>query len=160
VEADRRRGHPPGPPRRAGAGGLTRTRKTSRVEPQEARHYAAKAREFLEEARAAAGAGRHDAALLIAVHAAIAAVDAVTAAIGGRRSTDPDHRRAADLLLEVAGPSEEVRARARQLAALLGKKNLVEYESRRATAREASEAVDRAARIVEWSATMVERGRV
>jgi hypothetical protein len=46
------------------------------------------------------------------------------------------------------------------VSALLGKKNIVEYESRRATAKEALEAVDRAARVVEWSRTLVERARI
>ena len=139
---------------------MTRTGKTSEAARGESRHYVAKAEEFLEEARAAAGAGRHDAALLNAMHAGIAASDAVTVALAGRRSADPDHQRAVDLLREVAGASEEVRARARQVSALLGKKNIGEYGSRRATRREAADAVERAARVVEWSRTVVDRARV
>jgi HEPN domain-containing protein len=139
---------------------VTRIGKTSETARGESRQYVAKAAEFLQEATSAKSGGRHDAAVLNAIHAAIAATDAVTVALAGRRSTDPDHQRAVDLLREVAGPSEEVRARARQVSALLGKKNTVEYESRRATAKEALEAVDRAARVVEWSRTLVERARV
>lgn len=51
----------------------------------------------MEEARAAAAAGRSDAAMLSAIHAAISAADAVTVALAGRRSADPDHQAVADL---------------------------------------------------------------
>jgi len=49
------------------------------------------------------------------------------------------------LLEEVAGDSEPVRLRARQLLMLIEKKNAVEYESRRASSDEARQAVDRQA---------------
>jgi hypothetical protein len=52
---------------------MTRSKKTSEAARGEARQYVAKAEEFLEEARSAAAAGRLDAAMLNAIHAAIAA---------------------------------------------------------------------------------------
>ena len=102
----------------------------------------------------------HDAAMLDAIHAAISAADAVTVALAGQRSADPDHGRAADLLDEVGGRSSEVRAHARQLRQLLGRKNAVEYESRRATAREAADAVKRADRLVAWASGVVEAAKL
>lgn len=93
--------------------------------------------------------------MLNAVHAAISAADAVTAALAGRRSADPDHARAADLLEEVAARSGEIKARVRQLRALLAKKNAIEYESRRASAKEATQAVERAERLVAWAVGIV-----
>jgi hypothetical protein len=39
---------------------------------------------------------------------------------------------------------------------LLAKKNVVEYESRRASVKEASEAVKRADRLVDWATETVE----
>jgi hypothetical protein len=39
---------------------------------------------------------------------------------------------------------------------MLAKKNIVEYESRQASAKEASEAVNRAYRFVEWASQTVE----
>lgn len=126
----------------------------------EARKYRGKAEQFMDEAHVALDAGRTDAAMLNAIHAAISAVDAVSVALGARRSADPDHQRAVDLLEEIAGRSEAVRRRARQLRLLLAKKNAVEYESRRATAKEAAEAVDRAGRLVGWARETLEDARL
>lgn len=49
----------------------------------------------------------------------------------------------------------EARTKAGQLRALIKKKNVVEYEARRATIKEAADAVERAGRIVEWVRTVV-----
>ena len=134
--------------------------KTTQVRRGEARLYLDKADQFVEQARFGLDAGRNDAALLDAIHAAISGTDAVTTALAGVRSSDPDHQRAADLLEEVAGSAPEVRERARQLRALLARKNTVEYESRKASAREAREGVDRAGRIVDWAKGVLENARL
>lgn len=84
------------------------------------------------------------------IHAAISGTDAATVALASVRSTDPDHQRAADLLEEVVGSSPEGRERARQLRTLLARKNTVEYESRKASVKDAREGVERAGRIVDW----------
>lgn len=122
----------------------------------EARLYLAKAEQFSAEAIAAMKSLRNDAAMLNAVHAAISATDGVCVALAGRRSADPDHQRAADLLQEIGGRSRELTDYVRQLRMLLAKKNVVEYESRRATAKEASEAVRRASRFVNWASQTIE----
>src|SRR5437763_4498783 len=111
--------------------------KTVRASRAEAGQHMAKAEQFLEVARLALHGQRHDACMLNAIHAAISAADAVTIALVGQRSSDPDHRRAVDLLEEAGGSSEVVRGRARQLRALIEKKNAVEYEARRASGAEA-----------------------
>lgn len=134
--------------------------KTVSVSRAESRLYLAKAQQFVTEGRTALDASRNDAALLNAIHAAISASDAVTVALSGQRSKDPDHQRAIDLLEESAGGSEEIKSRVRQMRQLLAKKNMVEYESRRATAKEARDAVERATRIVNWAAVTVQRARV
>lgn len=134
--------------------------KVIRTERSEAKLYAAKAKEFAEEARAAYEASRHDAALLLSVHAAISAGDAVGVALGGVRSGDPDHSRAVDLLSGVGRDSDDVTQRARQMRALLQKKNVVEYETRRATATEAKDAVERAQRLADWAAETVAKARL
>jgi HEPN domain-containing protein len=138
---------------------MTAGKKTA-VSRIEARLYLSKAEQFIEQARVAFDAERYDAAQLDAIHAAISGADAVTAALVGRRSTDPDHQRAADLLEEAAASSPEVRERSRQLRALLARKNAVEYESRRASAKEGRDAVERAGRLVDWARRIVERARV
>jgi len=139
---------------------MVRRPKTVSVSRAEAGLYLAKAEQFSAEASAALGGSRNDAAMLNAIHAAISAVDAVTAALAGLRSADPDHQRAIDLLEEVASGSDEVKTRVRQVRQLLARKNIVEYESRRATAKEARQAVERAKRVVTWAAQTVRRARV
>jgi hypothetical protein len=139
---------------------MARWPKTVSVSRAESGLYLAKSEQFAAEARAALDAARHDAAMLNAIHAAISAADAVTAALFGLRSADPDHERAVDLLEETAAGSEEIKARARQMRQLLAKKNMVEYEARRATAKEARDAAERASRIVAWAAVTVRRARV
>ena len=82
---------------------------------------------------------------------------AVTAALGGLRSADPDHLRAADVLESIARGSAELHDRANQLRGLLKLKNLVEYEDRRVTAREAETGFKRAERLAAWARTQLER---
>jgi HEPN domain-containing protein len=126
----------------------------------QARSYLEKAKQFLNAAKDAVDESRHDAAMLAAIHAAISAADAVTVALAGQRSADPDHSRAVDLLDEVGGGATEVTSHARQLRQLLGTKNVVEYESRRAMARDAADAVRRANRLVAWASTVVDAARL
>ncbi|MGH2597571.1 MAG: HEPN domain-containing protein [Actinomycetota bacterium] len=132
--------------------------KAKRVEMarRESRAYMGKAEQFLEAARAASAAGQHDAAMLSAIHAAISGTDAVTIALAGVRSSDPNHLLAADLLDEVGGHQGEVSAHAKQLRQLLGKKHAVEYGSGRAPAREANDALKRADRLVTWARSVVD----
>jgi HEPN domain-containing protein len=134
---------------------VARKGKRVTVARSEAPSFLAKAEQFLQEASEAVGGSRADAAMLNAIHAAVSAADAVATALVGQRSADPDHTRAADLLEELAGGSSEVRAHARQFRTLLARKNVVEYESRRATAGEAKDAVARATRLVDWAGGVV-----
>ena len=134
--------------------------KTVEVRRGEASLYVAKADQFLEQARAALESERYDAALLNAIHAAISGADAVSVALVGRRSTDPDHQRAVDLLEEAAGSAPAIRARSRQVRALLARKNTVEYESRPASGRDARDGVEQAGRVVAWAREVVAAARV
>jgi HEPN domain-containing protein len=134
--------------------------KTTQVRRGEARLYLDKAIQFIEQARSGLDAGRNDAALLDAIHAAISGTDAATIALAGVRSTDPDHQRAADLLAEVAGSAPESREPARQLRTLLARKNTVEYESRKASVKDARDGVERASRIVDWAREVLAKARL
>ena len=138
---------------------MPRGAKTSAAPRGEARRFLSKGMEFRDAAARELSDERYDAAMLAAVHAVISANDAVTAVLAGIRSTDPDHKRAADLLEEVSGGSPEVRAHVRQLRELLARKIVVEYESRRATKREALDASNRADRFVAWAQEVVERSK-
>lgn len=117
-----------------------------------------KGSEFLQQAKAALASEAYDAALLNAIHAVITAADAVCVAYAGRRSADPDHQRAGDLLVEVIGTP--ARSQVGQLRALVTKKNQVEYESRRTSAKEGREGVKKAARFVEWAEEMVRKTKL
>jgi HEPN domain-containing protein len=119
-----------------------------------------KAVQFIDQARSGLDSGRNDAALLNAIHAAISGTDAATVALAGVRSTDPDHQRAADLLAEVTASAPEGREQVRQLRALLARKNAVEYESRKASAKDAGDSVERAGRIVDWAKDVVAKARL
>ena len=134
--------------------------KTAQVRRGEARLYLEKAVQFIEQARSGLDADRNDAALLDAIHAAISATDAATIALAGIRSTDPDHQCAGDLLDEVAATDPEGRLRARQLRTLLARKNAVEYESRKASAKDARDGVERADRIVDWATDVLAKARL
>jgi len=125
--------------------------KRTSVDRSLASSYIAKAGQFLRSAERAAGEAEHDATMLNAIHAALSAGDGVTIAIAGVRSTDPDHRRAADLLQEVAGASQEIKGQVAQLRRLLSSKNVVEYEARRVRGAESTEALKRASRFVAWA---------
>ncbi|MEO7804551.1 MAG: HEPN domain-containing protein [Actinomycetota bacterium] len=134
--------------------------KTVKRPRSEALLYLAKAKQFRAEAISAIETIRNDAAMLNAVHAAISATDAVCVALAGRRSSDPDHQRAADLLQEIGGKSSDITRNVKQLRMLLAKKSVVEYESRRASTKEATEAVNRANRFVDWVDQTIQDARM
>lgn len=60
----------------------------------------------------------------------------------------------------VARRSEEVKDRADQLRSLLKLKNLVEYEDRRVSVKEADTGTRRAERFVGWATTQVGRAHI
>jgi uncharacterized membrane protein len=134
---------------------VTNRAKRIRVPRSESGSYLAKADEFLSAATTAVAAAKYDAAMLNAIHAAISAADAVTVMLAGIRSSDPDHLRAVDLLLEAGQGSKGVAAPAKQLRQLLEKKGEVEYQSRRARASDAHDAVKRATRLLSWAHEVV-----
>ncbi len=94
----------------------------------------ATARRFLETARAALAELDYGAAMLTAVQAGMRAADAVTVAVKGQRSMDPDRERVVDLLVEVG-----------------------ECHAWRATAKDASHGVEQAEQIVECATEVVLR---
>lgn len=134
--------------------------KAHHIDKPKARTYLGKADEFLAAAKLTLAAQQNDAALLLAIHAGISACDAVTVALGAVRSTDPEHLKAVDLLETVARQSQEVHERANQLRSLLKLKNLVEYEDRRVSAKEADTGTKRAERLANWATTQLERARI
>ncbi len=116
-----------------------------------------RADEFLESAEDGLSQGPHRAAASNAVHAAIAAVDAVAVYHTGKRSAPQRHEDAVHLLFTLGLPDGKIDARARQLMRILGLKAKAEYTDTRVTGREAEDAVRAARHIVEWARTQVPR---
>ena len=57
-------------------------------------------------------------------------------------------------------PGSEGRERARQVRGLLARKNSVEYESKKANAKDARDDVESASRIVEWAREVLAKARL
>lgn len=103
---------------------------------------------------AAFSEGNWDAAGLCAVHTAISLNDALTGLRARVRSAGPKHDDAVDLFRRNFTESGSQGA-AEDLRWLIGKKSLVEYESRALTEKEAEEAVERADRFLEFARRML-----
>jgi HEPN domain-containing protein len=114
--------------------------------------YLAKAEEFFRSVLENMTSGRWNAAALSAVHTGIAAADAVLVFERGVRSTSQQH---GDVLGLLAGEGPDRSAALAHLRRILSRKNLVEYESRLFTQREAEEIVQHAERFLLWARTRV-----
>lgn len=112
-----------------------------------------KCQECLSSAQDAIGSARWDSAGLNAIHAGIAAADAVAIASAGLRSASQDHG-AVVALLEKQVP-EFAAGQRRRLTVLLKIKNQVAYEQRLLTEVEARQLVDQAGRLARWAAGVV-----
>jgi HEPN domain-containing protein len=110
--------------------------------------YLTKAEEYLRAALDNLTSRRWNAAALSAVHASIAAADAVVIFEQGVRSAGPRHTDVLDLL---AGPGQERASALAHLRRVLSRKNVVEYESRLFTQKEAEEIVQHAERFLAWA---------
>lgn len=124
-------------------------RKTRMVSKRDAHAYISKAGQFLRTMEKAVEAGDWDAVGLNAVHSVISAADAVTAFRAGFRSAEQDHKMLADVLEDIVG--EGASKSVRHLKAVLAKKNAIEYEQRRLTAKEAADVAEQARRFVSWA---------
>lgn len=119
------------------------------VSRSQAQNYLGKAQQFL--AGAFESNDRYDTAVLLSVHAAISAADAVAAGLFGIRSASPNHADQERLIRQLLPEDEEAERGAQQLAALIDLKNTVEYEARRFESEEALVATKRAERVVNWA---------
>ena len=131
--------------------------RTRSVEKTRYGAFSDRAVEFLDAARDCLSRGHHQAAVSNAVHAAIAAVDAVTVFHAGKRSVPQRHEDAVHLLGMLGLPESEVEPRARQLRRLLGLKTKAEYTDDLVTADEAKGSVQDAERLVAWAKKQVGR---
>ncbi len=103
-------------------------------------------------------ADKYDAAVVLAIHAGIGAVDAICIAIAGVRSHDPDHNKAADLLRAVGGNAFDDQAQ--RLLRLLVLKNRIEYENKRATRDDADQCTRRCSNLVDSARSELTKARL
>jgi uncharacterized protein (UPF0332 family) len=130
---------------------MTKKHRTTAVTRPQAQTYLNKAKEFLVASREAMKEDRWNSAGLLAIHAAISSADALLGYQAGYRSTSPDHRVAATLLKELGVGSADRSDQIRRFKRILSKKNIVEYEARQITQKEASYLVEQADRFVNWA---------
>jgi hypothetical protein len=88
---------------------------------------------------------------VLSVHAGISAADAVCVGRFGVRSASKTHADQARLLHQLLPDDEAARRASSQLAALIDRKNTVEYEARVCAERDAETATKQAERLVEWA---------
>lgn len=139
---------------------VTRGRR-KRVDRLQAGKYRTVARALLQSARALADLADADdrfgnAIALIAIHAAVAFNDALTIAFGELKSTDGDHERAADALVEALG-HRAPRERVELLRAVVKKKDDVSYRGEYYTVTDASAVLARAEAFGTWAEEMYQR---
>jgi len=115
------------------------------------KNYLLKSQQFLETAQDAFDNEQWNSVGLTAVHAAISANDAITVYIMKKRSVSEKHSDAAELLSECFKRDAESRKFSKHLLWLIGRKNLVEYESRLFYKKEAEEALKHAERFLNWA---------
>ncbi|MDP2737070.1 MAG: HEPN domain-containing protein [bacterium] len=115
------------------------------------KNYLIKAEQFLETARDAYFKENWNAVGLNAVHSAISVNDALTSYYGKIRSISEKHSDSISLLLEVFKNDEESKSHSKHILWLIGRKNLVEYESRLFFKKEAEESLKHAGRFLSWA---------
>jgi len=111
------------------------------------------AQELMEVAEECSIAGRWRAAGLNAIHASIAASDAVCVARLGESSSAEAHGEAAELLSRSGAPGAA--AKAVQFSAVIAKKGVFAYEARPPERADAEVLIKRARRLVDWAGEVV-----
>ncbi len=127
---------------------------TREVDHKQAALYWKKSQEFYDSMTDNYAGDRWNAAALSAIHCAISSADAILVAEAGLRSSSQKH---SDLtvLLQQKVMFKGTDDAAGHLRKILNQKNLVEYESRLFTRKEADEIVKHAERFFEWVKTKI-----
>lgn len=113
--------------------------------------YLGKGRQFHGVMLASLEDREWDSVLLLGVHAAISATDALLVFHAGRRSISQDHQDVVPLLVQSLPDRQDVRQNANRLSQLLNEKHSVEYEPKRFTEKEALEFAKKVERYLEWA---------
>jgi HEPN domain-containing protein len=119
------------------------------IEKGKYRIYLNKAQDFYRAMQRSLKDGNWTSAGLEAVHCAISATDALLAFAGGIRCTSQDHGDAAYLLAQIIR-SPEATKQSTHFLHIIEAKNIVEYEDRRFTPKEAEEVAKHVERYFSW----------
>jgi HEPN domain-containing protein len=119
--------------------------------------YLNKAEQHLALALQALAQGRRDSAVLLSVHTGISAADAVCVGRFGVRSASKTHSDQVKLLRQLLPDDDSAKRASTQLAALIDRKNTVEYEARVCTQQDAETATRHAERVVNWAREVLGR---
>ena len=123
---------------------------TKPIEESSSTDYWIKAREFYAAMEQCYSENQWNAVGLNAVHALISAGDALLAKFAGIRNTCENHRRAADVLIQHI-PHKDVDHYANHFRKVLVLKNVIEYEQRLVTRKEAEEMIKHTDRFFDWA---------
>lgn len=116
------------------------------VDPSKAPNYVIKAEELLKTANDSLNSSRYNSAVINAVHSSINALDALTTKFKGKRGSD-DHAEVLSLVKGILSAPEYDEIK-KQFVSLINKKNTSEYQPDLMGAKDASEAIKWAERIL------------
>lgn len=112
--------------------------------------YQKKATDFFQTALDAYQKQNWNSTGLESIHCVISAIDMLTVFFNKRRCASPDHYDSV-VFLEQAFSRPEVTEQSARLRDILGKKNLIEYEGRNFTRKEAEDILKKCERFFEWA---------
>lgn len=116
--------------------------------------YLKKAQDFYRAMRRSMDEANWNSAGLEAVHCAISATDALLAHVGGIRSTSQDHSDAVQLLIATVG-TPEAASNSKHFLRIIEMKNLIEYEARNFTQKEAEVIARHTERYFAWARSIL-----
>lgn len=124
--------------------------KTRDVEKSLYANYLKRAEECYHAAKSSFEAQEWNAATISAIHAVIAASDAVCIYFLGKRNASESHNEAAALFKSIKADDEEISTNANRIARILSIKNMAEYEDRLVFRTEAEKALKDCERFLEY----------
>ncbi len=127
--------------------------KTRDVEKSLYANYLKRAEECYHAAKNSFETQEWNAATISAIHAAIAASDALCVYFLGKRNASENHNEAAALFKTIKADDEEINTNANRISRILGIKNMAEYEDRLVFRTEAEKVIKDCGRFLEYAKT-------
>ncbi|HIH96179.1 MAG TPA: HEPN domain-containing protein, partial [Thermoplasmata archaeon] len=117
-------------------------------------NYLKKAQEFFQTMQTACESENWNSVGLEAVHCVISVNDALLVFFGGIKSVSSNHMDAVRLLTEIID-TDEARKNSNHLRRVIAKKNIIEYENRLFTKKEAEGVALHTERFLNWATSML-----